>query len=147
MLSKPNVNELMKKAGNRYEASLAIAKRARTIARRRVERGDSNIKDTVDMAANEIFEEKALVKRDGIYILKNKNCDDLDVVISKTVDDILKDLAVKDESLEMEKPNKKEKKIKKNEIKKEIIEEIVEEIVEEKPVKKVVKKKVKKDEE
>lgn len=140
MLSKPNVNEIMKKAGNRYESALAIAKRARTIARRRVERGDSNIKDTVDMAATEIYEERALVKKNGEYFLKEKNGEDLDTVISKTVDDILKDLAVKDEELEMEKMPKKEKKVNKEA-------EISEEEITEKPAKKTVKKKVKSSEE
>lgn len=107
MLSKPNVNELIKKAGNRYEVAIAIAKRAREIAQRRLERGDANIKDTVDLAATEIYEEKALVKRNGVYVLKNKGDElDIDTVISNTVEGILKDLAVKDELLDLEKPKK-----------------------------------------
>jgi len=107
MLSKPNINELIKKAGNRYEVALAIAKRARTISQRRLERGDANIKDTVDIAATEIFEEKALVKKNGEYVLKSKNNElDIDTVISNTVDGILKDLAGKDELLDLEKPKK-----------------------------------------
>jgi DNA-directed RNA polymerase subunit K/omega len=147
MLSKPNVNELIKKAGNRYEVAIAIAKRARDIAQRRLERGDTNIKDTVDLAATEIYEEKALVKRNGLYILKNKGDElDIDAVISNTVEGILKDLAVKDELLDLEKPKKVRK------AKKEIVEKRVTEIVDEeksKITKKVIaqsKKKASKDE-
>ncbi len=149
MLSKPNINELIKKAGNRYEVALAIAKRARSISQRRLERGDANIKDTVDLAATEIYEEKALVKKNGVYILKNKGDElDIDTVISNTVDGILKDLAVKDELLDLDKP-KKVRKPKKEEIEKKVT-EVVEEKIEEdeviKKVKKLTKKKVNKDE-
>jgi len=142
MLSKPNINELIKKAGNRYEVALAIAKRARTISQRRLERGDSNIKDTVDLAATEIYEEKALVKKNGEYVLKSKNNElDIDTVISNTVDGILKDLAVKDELLDLEKP----KKVRKAKKEKEIVEvaetaEVAEVVDEEKVTKKVTKK-------
>lgn len=138
MLSKPNINELIKKAGNRYEVALAIAKRARTISQRRLERGDSNIKDTVDLAATEIYEEKALVKKKGEYILQSKNnVLDIDTVISNTVDGILKDLAVKDELLDLEKP-KKVRKTKKEDPEKNVTEIVDEEKV--KVTKKVTKK-------
>ena len=40
MLSKPNVNDLMEKAGNRYESVIAIAKRARQIEKRDYEKFD-----------------------------------------------------------------------------------------------------------
>lgn len=147
MLSKPNVIDLSKKAGNRYEVAIAIAKRARAIAQRRLERGDSNIKDTVDLAATEIYEEKALVKKSGEYVVKNKDNDlDIDTVISKTVDGILKDLAIKDEQLDLEKP-KKVKKAKKEEVEKKVTEIVDEEKV--KATKKVaspLKKKENKDE-
>ncbi|MDD2376516.1 MAG: DNA-directed RNA polymerase subunit omega [Clostridia bacterium] len=138
MLSKPNINELIKKAGNRYEVALSIAKRARSISQRRLERGDVNIKDTVDLAATEIYEEKALVKKNGQYVLQSKNnVLDIDTVISNTVDGILKDLAVKDELLDLEKPKKVRK------AKKEEVEEKVTEVAEEKV--KVTKKVAKKD--
>jgi len=138
MLSKPNINELIKKAGNRYEVALAIAKRARTISQRRLERGDANIKDTVDLAATEIYEEKALVKKNGEYILQSKNnVLDIDTVISNTVDGILKDLAVKDELLDLEKP-KKVRKTKKEDPEKNVTEIVDEEKV--KITKKVTKK-------
>lgn len=141
MLSKPNVNELIKKAGNRYEVAIAIAKRAREIAQRRLERGDANIKDTVDLAATEIYEEKALVKKNGVYVLKNKGDElDIDTVISNTVEGILKDLAVKDELLDLEKP-KKVRKSKKTDVE---VEDEVTEIVDEKEEVKVEKKATKK---
>ena len=149
MLSKPNINELIKKAGNRYEVALAIAKRARSISQKRFERGDANIKDTVDLAATEIYEEKALVKKNGEYVLHSKNSDlDIDTVISNTVDGILKDLAVNDELLDLEKP-KKGRKSKKENVENQAnldVEEIVTEIVDEevnvgkKVTKKVTKK-------
>jgi DNA-directed RNA polymerase omega subunit len=139
MISKPNVNELVKKTGNRYEAVIAIAKRARDIGQKRLERGDSNIKDAVDLAAVEIYEEKALVKKDGEYVLKNRDNEiDMDTVISNTVDVILKDLAAKDEIMDINEP-KKAKKAKKN-----IVEKKVTEIVDETKTK-ATKKMVKKD--
>lgn len=154
MLSKPNVNELIKKAGNRYQVALAIAKRARIIAQRRLDRGDANIKDTVDLAATEIYEEKALVKINGEYVLKNKNGElDMDTVISNTVNGILKDLEVKSELLDLEKP-KKVRKTKKEEPEQpeQEQERTVTEIVDEEKIKakkkvtKQDKKKVSKDE-
>lgn len=151
MLSKPNVNELIKKAGNRYEVAIAIAKRAREIAQRRLERGDANIKDTVDLAATEIYEEKALVKKNGVYVLKNKGNElDIDTVISNTVEGILKDLAVKDELLDLEKP-KKVRKSKKTDVEvedevTEIVDEKTEEVQVEKKTTKKNKKEASKDE-
>jgi DNA-directed RNA polymerase subunit omega len=61
MLSKPNVNELMGKIDNRYEMAVAVAKRARDIADKRVKEGSKDIKDPVDVAAKEIYEGKVLV--------------------------------------------------------------------------------------
>lgn len=141
MISKPNVNELVEKAGNRYDAAIAIAKRARDIGKKRLERGDANIKDTVDLAATEIYEEKVLVKKSGEYVLKNRNNElDMDTVISNTVDDILKDLAAKDEIVDIKKPLK----VKKSKTLK--VEKKLTEIVDEgkiKATKKVVKKEIK----
>ena len=37
MLSNPNINEIMPKVGNRYESAIALAKRARKIAKNRLE--------------------------------------------------------------------------------------------------------------
>ena len=59
MLAKPNVKEIMPKVGNRYESALAIAKRARDIEKRRVMEGSSDIRDAVDIAAEEIANEEA----------------------------------------------------------------------------------------
>lgn len=70
MLSKPNVKEIMPKAGNRYQAALALSKRARNIEERRVSESDTDIRDAVDLASEEIFEEKAYVKVNGEYIIE-----------------------------------------------------------------------------
>lgn len=67
MLSDPNVKKIVPKVGNRYQAALAIARRARDIENRRVIEGDSEIKDAVDIAANEIVEGKVRIKIDGKY--------------------------------------------------------------------------------
>lgn len=72
MLSDPNVKKIMPKAGNRYEAALAIAKRARDIAQKRYEEGSTDIKDPVDVASCEIAEEKVFVKKDGKYVVEPK---------------------------------------------------------------------------
>lgn len=141
MLSKPNVNDLMKKVGSRYEAALAIAKRAREISADKLSAGDFSIKDTVDLAANEIFDEKTLVKIDGVYSIKDDSGVDIDVVISETVDEILKDIAANDEEIVLEKIKKEHKTKKSEDISKivPVIDEIKEEV-------KKTKKKVKKDE-
>ena len=70
MLSKPNVSEVMPKVGNRYESALAIAKRARDIEKRRVIEGSDEIKDAVDIAAEEIAEENVYVKKNGQYVIE-----------------------------------------------------------------------------
>ena len=70
MLSDPNVSKIAPKVGNRYEAALAVAKRAREIEKRRVEEGDPDIKDAVDIASVEIAEEKVYVKKDGEYVIE-----------------------------------------------------------------------------
>ena len=98
MLSKPNVNDLMEKSGNRYESVIAIAKRARQIERRRIATGDPCIDDAVDVASKEICEQKSFVKRNGEYICPVKDEEvDMNTVISETVDGILKDLAIGEE--------------------------------------------------
>lgn len=70
MLSKPNVSEVMPKVGNRYETALAIAKRARDIEKRRVIEGSNEIRDSVDIAAEEIAEENVYVKKNGQYVVE-----------------------------------------------------------------------------
>lgn len=64
MLSKPNVAELVNKVGNRYELSLAVAKRARQISKKRVEDGDSDITDPVDVASKEFEDEKVAISKE-----------------------------------------------------------------------------------
>ena len=61
MLSKPNVRELIDKADNRYEIALAVAKRARQISKSRLEEGNPDIKDAVDIAAGELEEGKVSI--------------------------------------------------------------------------------------
>ncbi len=70
MLSKPNVKEIMPKVGNRYQAALAISKRARNIEDRRAAENDRNIHDAVDLAAEEIVSGKAYVKINGEYVIE-----------------------------------------------------------------------------
>ena len=70
MLSDPNVKKILPKVGNRYEAALAIAKRARDIENRRVIEGDTEIKDAVDIAAQEIVDEKIYVNIKDRYTVK-----------------------------------------------------------------------------
>ena len=72
MLSDPNVKKIMTKAGNRYQSALAIAKRARNRENRRVIEGDNSIKDAVDIAAQEIVDEKVVVKYKGDYVYTPK---------------------------------------------------------------------------
>lgn len=100
MLSKPNVNDLMEKSGNRYESVIAIAKRARQIERRRLATNDPCIDDAVDVASKEICEQKSFVKRNGEYVCPIKDEEvDMNTVISETVDGILKDLAISNETI------------------------------------------------
>lgn len=70
MLSNPNVSQIMPNVGNRYESALAIAKRARNIENRRLVEASSDIRDAVDLAAEEIAGKKAFVKIDGKYIVE-----------------------------------------------------------------------------
>ena len=70
MLSDPNVKKICPKVGNRYEAALAISKRARDIAQKRYEENDPEIKDPVDIASEEIADGKAFVKMHGKYVVE-----------------------------------------------------------------------------
>jgi len=63
MLAKPSVDEVMPKVGTRYELAIAVAKRARQIAERRIEEGDPDITDAVDIATREIAEDKIKVAK------------------------------------------------------------------------------------
>lgn len=63
MLAKPSVNDVMPKVGTRYELAIAVAKRARQISERRIEEGDPDITDAVDVATKEIHEEKVKVSK------------------------------------------------------------------------------------
>lgn len=63
MLSKPGVKETVGKVGTRYETAVAVAKRARQIANKRIEEGDPDISETVDVATKEIAEDKIKVEK------------------------------------------------------------------------------------
>lgn len=63
MLAEPSVNDVMPKVGTRYELAIAVAKRARQIAERRIEEGDPDITDTVDIATREIAQDKIKVEK------------------------------------------------------------------------------------
>jgi len=63
MLSDPSVSDLMSKVGNRYEVSLAVSKRARQIAAKRLREESMDISDTVDIAAKEIESGRITVEK------------------------------------------------------------------------------------
>lgn len=63
MLAKPSVNDIMGKIGTRYEVALAVAKRARQISDERIETGDPDISDPVDVASKEIDSGKVVVAK------------------------------------------------------------------------------------
>ncbi len=92
MLSDPNVKEITPKVGNRYEAAIALAKRARMIEKRRVETGDRDITDAVDVAGKEIAEEKVFVKKDGKFVVESKN----EQTIEELKDDVVDTSDLKD---------------------------------------------------
>lgn len=71
MLAKPSVNEVMKKVGTRYEVALAVAKRARQISNKRIEEGDPDITDAVDVATREIDDGKIFVNKEQVDIINN----------------------------------------------------------------------------
>ena len=87
MLSNPNVSQIIPKAGNRYESALAIAKRARNIEAKRINTGDRDITDSVDIAAKEIAEGKVKVKKDGEYVVKEEKSS----VIIEEINDIVEE--------------------------------------------------------
>lgn len=69
MLAKPSVNDVMPKVGTRYELAIAVAKRARQIAERRIEEGDPDITDAVDVATREIAEDKVIVQKETAEVV------------------------------------------------------------------------------
>lgn len=75
MLAKPSVNEVMPKVGTRYELAIAVAKRARQIAEKRIEEGDPDITDAVDVATKEIAEDVIQVEK------KSKDVVNHDVIV------------------------------------------------------------------
>ena len=83
MLAKPSVDEVMPKVGTRYELAIAVAKRARQIAERRIEEGDPDITDAVDIATREIAEDKVKVEKEATEAVVNQDIiveDELEIV-------------------------------------------------------------------
>ena len=70
MLAKPNVKEIIPKAGNRYQSALALSKRARDIEKKRQLDKSNDIRDAVDIAEDEIANGEVLVKINGEYVDK-----------------------------------------------------------------------------
>ena len=63
MLASPNALDIMPKVKNRYEVVLAVSKRARQITDKRIEVGDPDITDPVDVAAKEIASGSVVVEQ------------------------------------------------------------------------------------
>lgn len=63
MLSSPNAMDIMPKVGSRYEVTLAVSKRARQISDKRIEVGDPDITDPVDIAAKELAGGTVIVEK------------------------------------------------------------------------------------
>ncbi|MEG0872436.1 MAG: DNA-directed RNA polymerase subunit omega [Clostridia bacterium] len=85
MLSDPNISKIIPKVGNRYEAALAISKRARNIENRRVIEGDSDIRDAVDVASIEIAEEKVYVKKGGVFVIDQEKQDKSEKIVEEVI--------------------------------------------------------------
>jgi len=82
MLAKPSVNDVMPKVGTRYELAVAVAKRARQIQERRIEEGDPDITDAVDVATKEIAEDKVKVEKELTEVVNQD-------IIVEDADDII----------------------------------------------------------
>lgn len=80
MLAKPSVNDIMGKIGTRYEVALAVAKRARQISNERIEEGNPDISDPVDVASKEIDSGKVVVSKEEQQV-KDIIVDDVEDVI------------------------------------------------------------------
>jgi len=81
MLAKPSVNDIMGKIGTRYEVALAVAKRARQISNERIETGNPDISDPVDVASKEIDTGKVVVSKEEQKIK--------DVIVTETAEDVI----------------------------------------------------------
>jgi len=80
MLAKPSVNDIMGKIGTRYEVALAVAKRARQISNERIEEGNPDISDPVDVASKEIDSGKVTVSKEEPKV-KDVIVDDLEDIV------------------------------------------------------------------
>lgn len=113
MLSDPNIGKIIPKVGNRYEAALAIAKRARNIENRRVIEGDSCIRDAVDIASIEISENKVFVKKSGTYVVEPYFEAEKEDIVEELdeMDELVDELDEKEKMKQMKKKLKEEKKL------------------------------------
>lgn len=80
MLAKPSVKQMMGKVGSRYEVALTVAKRARRIAAKRLEDGDPDISDPVDVAAKEIDEGKVKIIKEEVNVVKTDDIIDDSII-------------------------------------------------------------------
>lgn len=83
MLAKPGVKETVGKVGTRYETAVAVAKRARQIAENRLEEGDPDITDPVDVAAKQIADEQIKVKKYSKEVVNQ------DIIVEDDTNDII----------------------------------------------------------
>ena len=115
MLSKPNVNDMIGKVGNRYEVAIAVAKRARAITENRIKDGDKNIKDPVDVATTEIFENKSIVTfgkiKEDVIVDEKLSPEDEKAAIEETViedpEEIIQEVVVVKQDKKARKPRSK----------------------------------------
>lgn len=110
MLSKPNVIDMVPEVGDRYEVAMAVAKRARQIEKKRYETGDRDIRDSVDLATEEIYDGKAKVVEDGKYVVDGKEVDNVNSSViddSKNIDE--SKIKAKVDDIKIEEPKAKQK--------------------------------------
>ena len=77
----PDLRELLKNKTSRYSLVTAVAKRARQISNKRIEEGDPDISDPVDVASKEIDE--------GKIVVVNKEKQVKDVIVDDVVEDVI----------------------------------------------------------
>lgn len=122
MLAKPNVIDMSSKVGDRYEVAIAVAKRARQIEKKRYETGDRDIRDSVDLATEEIYEDKVKIIKNGSYVVEPEKPEneEEDLATKSIIDDSDKinenEIKAKVQGIknEAESKHKKEKSIKKS---------------------------------
>lgn len=92
MLAKPNVIDIIPKVGDRYEVAIAVAKRARQIEKERIQNSDRDIRDSVDVATDDIFEDKVKVEKIEKKSVKESELDDTLPIIHEKSDLVANDV-------------------------------------------------------